>query len=177
MPCSIPTPRVASPQSKHYHMRCLMAFAAPAEHDVRGLRENFEPNLGWRSAIGVAHACLVSRKVISRTTIKWSRALVMKMRVGAVASIYKVSKINCHGPISFYPSNSAASLNYTANPNGYSTGHRHKSTYPLELTDHILPFHPGHTTSIHCSSQQTSSPNASYTATFATSQPSLRRAM
>ena len=33
-----------------------MSFAAPTEHDLCGLRENFDPRAHWRNAIGAAQA-------------------------------------------------------------------------------------------------------------------------
>ena len=60
----------------------LANIAAPIEHDLCGMRENFDPRTPWRPTIGAARACRGSRKVMARAITegtRWHSAPTMKM--------------------------------------------------------------------------------------------------
>ena len=75
-----PTCRLTAEQALSHTW--LTSFAAPTEHDLCGLRENFDPRAHWRNAIEAARAMSCLRKVTARTLttkrVSWYSAPTMK---------------------------------------------------------------------------------------------------
>jgi hypothetical protein len=57
-------PRLTDKQALSYTW--LTSIGSPTEHDLCGMRVNFEPHPRWRPAIGAARACHGSRKAMAQ---------------------------------------------------------------------------------------------------------------